>query len=62
MIGILEHRDGRGDVGEELAQVVIVAAALLDVIDPDADLNALVAAEMSRLKDPHPHTTQGRTP
>lgn len=49
LVGILEYRDGRGDIVQESAQTLIVLLSLLRAVRPDVDLLDAVLAEMERI-------------
>jgi hypothetical protein len=50
-IGQYEQRPGRGDVGVEAAQTVLVIASLIGRYFPDIDLFAEVRLELARAED-----------
>ncbi len=48
-MGEIEGREGRGDLVQEAAQVILVLTSLVHLTHPDADLVLALSNEASRL-------------
>lgn len=50
LVGIHEHRDGRGDIQHEIAQAIVVLCSLADAVSPNVDAIGNALREMNRLE------------